>query len=171
MIKINYYGKENNTIGVHSYYAVPLSNGTLEFEQACEESCRNLGVLPSQMRLCVQEFMKTVQMNLLKGFRVQLGDEFLTLYPNLTLSVKDTVQPDGTKKVATASMLRANLGKSRIGCTVHFNFSNEFARNVSWQRVNERTGAVVDDPAEDITQPDTGSEDTSADAGDGDMGA
>ena len=36
------------------------------------------------------EFMKAVKRNVLKGFRCQLGDNFLTVYPNLQLSVKDT---------------------------------------------------------------------------------
>ena len=37
--------------------------------------------------------MKAVKRNVLKGFRCQLGDNFLTVYPNIQLSVKDTEDP------------------------------------------------------------------------------
>ena len=29
MAKVKYYAKENSTIGTHSFYAVPIPNGTL----------------------------------------------------------------------------------------------------------------------------------------------
>ena len=31
MAKVKYYAKENSTIGTHSFYAVPIPNGTLTF--------------------------------------------------------------------------------------------------------------------------------------------
>ena len=44
---------------------------------------------------------------------------FLTVYPNLQLSVKDTEDPKTHEPiVATAEMLNAANGKSRLGCTV-----------------------------------------------------
>ena len=30
MAKVKYYAKENSTIGTHSFYAVPIPNGTLK---------------------------------------------------------------------------------------------------------------------------------------------
>ena len=48
-------------------------------------------VEPSIAKACVTEFMKAVKRNVLKGFRCQLGDNFLTVYPNLQLSVKASV--------------------------------------------------------------------------------
>ena len=32
MAKVKYYAKENSTIGTHSFYAVPIPNGTLSFD-------------------------------------------------------------------------------------------------------------------------------------------
>ena len=55
----------------------------------------------------------------------------------------------GGKTVATAKMLTANKGKSRLGASVSIKFSQEFASNVSWQKIDERTGAEL--PEEDIT--------------------
>ena len=102
------------------------------------------------MRAAVTEYMKVVKRNVLKGFRVPVGDQFITIYPNLNVSVKDTKNQDGTvKEAATAKMVTASKGKSRLGASVSIKFSQEFASNVSWQKIDERTGAEL--PEEDIT--------------------
>ena len=162
MAKVKYYAKENTKVGTHSFYAVPVPNGTLTFNEVCEEACRNTSIEPSIMKAAVAEYMKTVQTNVLKGFRVPVGEQFITVYPNLNVSVKDTKNQDGTiKEVATAKMVTANKGKSRLGASVAIKFSQEFAQNVSWQKIDERTGAFVEDK-EDITDGGTtpGGDDT-----------
>ena len=75
-------------------------------------------------------------------------DDYLTVYPNLNASVKDVKDKVGKVTVATAKMLTANKGKSRLGASVSIKFSQEFASNVSWQKIDERTGAEI--PDEDI---------------------
>jgi len=170
MAKVKYYAKENTKLGTHSFYAVPVPNGTLTFNELCEEACRNTSIEPSIMKAAVSEYMKTVQSNVLKGFRVPVGEQFITVYPNLNVSVKDTKNQDGTvKEVATAKMVTANKGKSRLGASVSIKFSQEFASQVSWQKIDERTGAVVED--EDITDGgDTGGENGGGDSGSGGNG-
>ena len=32
MAKVKYYAKENSSIGTHSFYSVPIPNGTLTFD-------------------------------------------------------------------------------------------------------------------------------------------
>ena len=148
MAKVKYYAKENTKLETHSFYAVPVHNGTLTFNEVCEEACRNASIEPSIMKAAVAEYVKTVQSNVLKGFRVPVGDQFLTVYPNLNASVKDVKDKEGKVTVATAKMLTANKGKSRLGASVSIKFSREFASNVSWQKIDERTGAEI--PDEDI---------------------
>ena len=127
-----------------------MPNGTLTFDEICKEACENTSIEPSLMRAAVTEYMKVVKRNVLKGFRVPVGEQFLTVYPNLNASVKDTKNPDGTvKEVATGKMVNAMKGKSRMGASVSINFSKEFAMEVSWQKIDERTGAAVEE--EDIT--------------------
>ena len=117
MAKVKYYAKENSSIGTHSFYAVPIPNGTLTFDELLDEAMDGKSVEPSIAKACVTEFMKAVKRNVLKGFRCQLGDNFLTVYPNIQLSVKDTEDPETHAPiVATAEMLNAANGKSRLGC-------------------------------------------------------
>ena len=165
MAKVKYYAKENTKVGTHSFYAVPVPNGTLTFDEVCEEACRNTSIEPSIMKAAVAEYMKTVQSNVLKGFRVPVGDKFLTVYPNLNASVKDTKDSKtGEVTVATAKMLTANKGKSRLGASVAIKFSQEFASNVSWQKVDERTGAEI--PDEDIIDGGDSGDDVPSGGGD-----
>ena len=154
MAKVKYFVRENNKFNTHSFYAVPVPNGTLGFDELCEEACRNTTIEVSLMKAAVSEYMKAVQSNVKKGFRVQLGEQFLTIYPNLTVSVKDEKDASGiVTKTATAQMVTANKGKSRLGATISPKFSQEFARSVSWQKVDEKTGAEVADD-EDIVDGD-----------------
>ena len=67
----------------------------------------------------------------------------------MNASVKDTEDKQGNMTVATAKMLTANKGRNRLGASVSIKFSQEFASQVNWQKVDERTGAEI--PEEDIT--------------------
>ena len=77
---------------------------------------------------------------------------FLTVYPNIQLSVKDTEDPKTHEPiVATAEMLNAANGKSRLGCTVAAKFSRQFSDEVSWQKVDPQAAAAASGE-EDITE-------------------
>lgn len=81
MAKVKCYAKENTKVGTHSFYAVPVPNGTLTFNEVCEEACRNTSIEPSIMKAAVAEYMKTVQANVLKGFRVPVASSSLRFIP------------------------------------------------------------------------------------------
>lgn len=140
MARVKYTVRENKKLGKHSFYAVPIPNDTLTFAELCREACDNTSIEPSIMQAAVTDFMKVVQRNVLKGFRCNLGDKFLTVYPNLLCSVKDT-----DKVTATAKMVNAANGRSRLGCTVSIKFSQQFAAEVSWQKVDDRGVAIEED--------------------------
>lgn len=149
MAKIKYYVKENNKVGTHSYYAVPKPVGTLDFSEVCEEACENTSIEPSLMKAAVEEYMKAVKRNVLKGFRVALGDQFLFVYPNLLASVKDKKDAQGNVvKAVTIDDFTLAGSRSRLGASVSPKYSQLFAQSVSWQRV-DASGNVVED--EDIT--------------------
>ena len=53
--------------------------------------------------------------------------------------------------MATAEMLNAANGRSRLGCTVAAKFSRQFSDEVSWQKVDPSTAAAASGE-EDITE-------------------
>lgn len=152
MPKVKYYAAENTALGTHSFYAVAVPNGTMTFDEVCEQACRNTTIEVSILKAAVTEYMKAVQHFAQLGFRVPVGEKFLTVYPTINLSVKDEFDKDGKLvKSATAKMVNAGNAKSRLGCSVAAAFSNEFEQNISWQKVDRVTGAAVEEE-EDITQ-------------------
>ena len=160
MAKVKYTIKENTKVGTHSFYAVPVTNGTLDFMEVCEEACENTSIEPSIMRAAVTEYMKAVKRNVLKGFRCALGDQFIYVYPNLEASLKDKKDAQGNiTEVAKIEDFTLAGAKSRLGATVSKKYSAQFAAEVSWQRV-DASGAAVED--EDITD----GEDTPGGGGD-----
>lgn len=82
------------------------------------------------------------------------------------LSLFIAVNPEPTRIFSTAKMLTANKGRSRLGASVAVKFSQEFATQVSWQKVDERTGAEI--PDEDIIDG-GGDEPTPTPSGDDDL--
>ena len=150
MAKVKYTIKENTKFGSHSFYAVPVTNGTLDFMEVCEEACENTSIEPSLMRAAVTEYMKAVKRNVLKGFRCAVGEQFIYVYPNLDASLKDKKDTEGNIiEVATIDKFTLTGAKSRLGATVSKKYSAQFAADVSWQRV-DASGAAVED--EDITE-------------------
>ena len=150
MSKIRYKVVENKAVEPHSFYAIAIATGKLSFEDICEEASDGKNVTPAIMRMCVSEYMKAARRELIRGFRVPLGEDFLTLYPNIRASVKDTKDKEGKTIVATPDKVRVANGLSKIACSVSRQFSAEFARKVEWQRVDEKTGLPVEGD-EDIT--------------------
>jgi hypothetical protein len=149
MAKVKYTIKENTKFGSHSFYAVPVTNGTLDFMEVCEEACENTSIEPSLMRAAVTEYMKAVKRNVLKGFRCAVGEQFIFVYPNLDASLKDKKDAQGNiTEVAKLEDFTLAGAKSRLGATVSKKYSAQFAAEVSWQRV-DASGAVVED--DDIT--------------------
>lgn len=149
MAKVKYTVKENTKFGSHSFYAVPVTNGTLDFMEVCEEACENTSIEPSLMRAAVAEYMKAVKRNVLKGFRCAVGEQFIFVYPNLDASLKDKKDAQGNvTEVAKIENFSLAGAKSRLGATVSPKYSQLFAAEVSWQRV-DASGAAIED--EDIT--------------------
>lgn len=160
---------ENTKVGTHSFYAVPQWAGTLSTEEILEEALDGKSIEPSVAKAAIEEFMKAVQRNVKKGFRCQLGKEFLTVYPNIQASAKDTKDKEtGETIVATADMVNIASGKSRLGCTVSKKFSAQFAAEVSWKRIGGPSEASAEDNADDITQGNDNTGDNTGGSTDGD---
>ena len=168
MAKCKYTVKENSKTGTHSCYAVPVPAGLLTFDELVKEASSKTTYEESVIRAAIEEYMKVVQLNALKGFRCQLGKDFLTVYPNINSSVKDHEDPKTHELVvATPAMVTARNGKSRLGCTVSKKFSAQFAADVSWSRDKGAATATDEEPEDDITQGNENTE-TPGQGGNGD---
>lgn len=137
MATIKFQIKENNTLGTHSFYTQAVTYSTLDIDDLSAEISESVGVSRHTVRMVIERYADVAIRELLRGHRVKLAD-FLTLYPQISVSVKDTVDENGnvTKK-ATADMINVQLGKSSIGATVTQAVQTEFAKSVSWKKVGD----------------------------------
>lgn len=150
MATIKYVVKENKTIGTHSFYCVPQSYSTLNYSDIAEEVSEGLGISPDIIGTIIKRYMRVAIRSVQRGHRVKLGDE-LVVYPQISCSVKDELNDDGTvKKVATADMLNVSNARSTIGATISQAVQQQFAQSVSWKRVTEKADEETTD---DTTAP------------------
>lgn len=160
MATIKYQVKENKTLGTHSFYAQAVSFSTLDFNDLAEEVVEGLGITPELVSTILTRYMRVAKRNVLRGHRVKFGD-LLTIYPQISCSVKDEFNDDGTVKTpATADMLTISQAKGSIGATIAQSVQQSFAQSVSWKRVT--------DPDEDTTTTTT---DPSGEGGNGGSGS
>lgn len=163
MAVIKYTVRENKAVGTHSVFAVPVSYSTLDCSDMAEEVSEGLGISPDIIGTIIKRYMRVAIRNVQRGHRVKLGDE-LVVYPQISCSVKDELNDDGTvKKVATADMLNVSNAKSTIGATISQAVQQQFAQSVSWKRVTEKsdeeeTPTDTTDPTTDPDQQGGGTE-------------
>ncbi len=164
MAVIKYSVKENKNLGTHSYYAQAVSFSTLEFQDLADEVVEGLGITPELVNTILTRYMRVAKRNVLRGHRVKFGD-LLTIYPQITCSVKDEVDDNGNIiKVATADMLNVASAKGTIGATISQAVQQSFAQSVSWKRSNETTSDDGGNPDDD-TPTDTGDDSPSGGGG------
>lgn len=151
MATINYLIKENKTLGTHSFYAQAVSFSTLDFNDLAEEVVEGLGITPELVSTILTRYMRVAKRNVLRGHRVKFGD-LLTIYPQISCSVKDELNDDGTVKTpATADMVNVSQAKGSIGATIAQSVQQSFAQSVSWKRVTESDDDTTTDPTDDPT--------------------
>ena len=149
MAVINYSVKENKNLGTHSFYAQAISFSTLDFQDLADEVVEGLGITPELVNTILTRYMRVAKRNVLRGHRVKFGD-LLTIYPQISCSVKDELNDDGTvKKAATADMINVLQAKSTIGATIALSVQQSFAMSVSWKRITNATESETDESGDD----------------------
>lgn len=137
MAVIPYSIKENKTLGTHSFYCQAQSFSTLSHADMADEVVEGLGISPDMVPTIIKRYMRVAIRNVQRGHRVKLADE-LVIYPQISCTVKDVLNDDGTvKTAATADMLNIQSAKSSIGATISQAVQAQFAKNVSWKRVGD----------------------------------
>lgn len=137
-----------NLVGIHGFFARPVFRGTLDFETFVKDSLEDTTYNPNEVIGAFKVLQKKMLSQLTKGFRIDIGEDFISLYPNCVLTMKDYKDKDGNDVAVTADMLKTSDLVTRIGCTVSNKFKKAFAADVEWEKVN-KNGQVIDD---DITQ-------------------
>ena len=133
--KAQYFIKEAVKLAKHCFYMTFRSRGTIDFETLATNALKGSTYRPSEvigaMRLIKEqaiEYMAT-------GFRVDIGEDFLTIWPNILGTVKDTVDPStGQTIVADPTKLSAEDAETRVGCTVARKYNKLVSKSIEWEK-------------------------------------
>ena len=74
MAKVKYYAKENSSIGTHSFYAVPIPNGTLTFDELLDEAMDGKSVERTSPRVATTKVAATATTRQAESWRDDLRD-------------------------------------------------------------------------------------------------
>lgn len=152
MANIKYKVIDDDRLGRHVVYARAISTGTLTFDEMCEKACEKTSIEESLMQAAVKEYMKKAKELLIMGYRVPLGNDFITLRPVLQCSATDVTDKEtGKVTVATPDMIRPSSGVSRVAAAVSSKYSKLFSLSVSWKRDQDAKDDEEDDD-NDATQ-------------------
>lgn len=163
-LKAQWTSQEMKNVGVHGFYGRPVYRGTFDFETFVTEKLQNTTYNPNEVIGAFKVLQKSIIQELSKGYRIDIGENFITLMPNLVLSVKDYEDKEGKTVVATSDMLKTSNIVSRIACSINNKYKKLFEAEVSWERVS-KGGDIIEDDAtqgnENIDQNEPSSIDTS----------
>ena len=138
-VKAQYTAQEfNQKMGVHGYFARPQFRGTIDWRTLCDECLEDTTYNPREVSGGMEIVAKKLINYLKKGFRVELGTDFIILYPNLVLTARDYKDEEtGKTVVVEPKNLITKRAESRIGCTVNQKYKQTFANTVEWERINK----------------------------------
>ena len=146
---VQYGTYEGTSQGKHYVAARVKYAGKLSFDALCEEACDGNVIKPSEMKNAVSLFIDALKRNVKKGFRCEMGEQFLSLYPKIQCTAVDDPEKKYVAKAEDIKASRKDCRKS-IGATVNVLFSQDFAQNVQWQKVDGQGSPVEED--DDITE-------------------
>ena len=127
-----------NLTGISGWYARPVFRGTLDFETFVREALEDTTFNANEVIGAFKVLQRKMILQLAKGFRIDIGVDFITLYPNCVLTVKDEVNPiTGQIIEAKPEMLKTPNLLTRIGCLVANKFKKAFDAEVDWEKVNK----------------------------------
>lgn len=152
--------------GIKGYYMRFMSRGVIDFQTLVNNALRGSTYSPREV-LGAWDLIKDQALEYMRmGYRVDIGDEFLSIWPNIVGVIKDGIDPSTGQTVpADPKKLRSSMAETKISCTVNKKYTKQLASIIEWKKASktdngqivEEEDATVDpnDNPEDITPIDT----------------
>ena len=149
--------------GRHGWFAAFQSRGTVDWRTTVQDALEKTTYDPQEFISAFAIVLKQVQKEMARGYRVDIGEDFMTIWPNSKARVLDSIDPStGQTIVATPDDLKKVEIETKGGCTFYKSFIQTLSAMIKWKKV---TGTSVDNQEteiEDATQdPNLNFDDTS----------
>ena len=108
---------------------------TLTFDDLCKAAAGTVHIQPALMKAYVQAALDEAYLLVKRGFRVEMGDRFLSLYAQVHHSVKATVDRETGEILWPDDDDIIPRGRDgRVECEVHKRLNRTFRSEVHWER-------------------------------------
>lgn len=135
MAKVPYLLYRNEKAGTPSVYCRVQHHQTLTFDDLCRSAAKGMGLHPDMMKAYVQAALDEAYRQVKRGFRVELGDRFLSLYAQVRHAVPAEVDPEtGAVQWPDTEDIVPTGDDGRLECEVHKRANMIFRNEVHWER-------------------------------------
>lgn len=150
-LKPLWFIQEFLTNGIHGFRTRFLSRGSKGFYETVESAFKgtnhDVDNFITEMRLVQKQALEDMS----QGFRVDIGDNFVTIYPNAVGTIRDSIDPStGHTIVADPNKLTSDDIDTRVGCTVAKRFHKKLRSLIEWKKTVNKNPDLPDE--EDDTQ-------------------
>lgn len=126
------------------------SRGIIGFQELVEDAFKAYGYDVDDYIKKTRIVQKELKTQLAKGFRVDFGDNFISVQPNPIGAVRDTVDPSTGQVIpANPDNLRSDKAVTKLSVVVAKKFTKELGTMMEWQKYSNKI--QDDDDEEDAT--------------------
>lgn len=177
-----WFAQDYSANGIKGFYMRFFSRGTKGFRKTVESALKGSTYDAEEYIGATRLVQKQILELMAEGYRVDFGDNFITVWPNILGSIRDTVDPSTGKTIAAdPKKLRSQDFDSTASCTFAKQFIKKLNAIISWTKVN-KSGIEIPEEEDNTIDPtenpetlptadtSTGTVDTSTNSGSGDDG-
>ena len=133
--------------GIRGFSARFKSRGIIGFTELLEDAFRGTDFDVDDYIKQTRVVQKEIKTKLSKGFRVDFGDNFISLWPNPVGVVRDRIDPSTGQTVpANPDDLRSDDIKTKVSITVAKKFTKDLSKMMEWRKAS---GTIKDDTEDD----------------------
>ena len=138
------------TNGIKGFCMRFKSRGIVGFQELVEDAFKADGYDVDDYIKKTRIVQKELKTQLAKGFRVDFGDNFISVQPNPIGAVRDTVDPSTGQVIpANPDNLRSDKAVTKLSVVVAKKFTKELGTMMEWQKYSNKI--QDDDDEEDAT--------------------
>ena len=121
------------------------SRGTIGFRSTVVKALKGSGYSADEYIGATRLVQNQILEQASEGYRTDIGDNFITVWPNPIQAVRDSIDPStGAVKPADPADLKSRTADTKLGVTVAPAFLRQLKPKMNWQKVNAK-GEEVDD--------------------------
>lgn len=136
MAKVPYAIYKNESAGRPTLYLRCQHHQTLGFDDLCRHVSHVVHLEPAILRGIIETTLNEAYRHCLRGFRVELGDRKLSLYPQVRKSMPAEVDEEtGEILWPDTEDFIPQGDDGRLECEVHKRWNQHFRSDVHWERI------------------------------------